>query len=116
MSGDYPECRGRVNLSAAGIEIEGVSIAGQESFYKLPGFRTLLEFGRAPDDVVSYATVCLTHGHLDHAAGTAHDASRRKLAALPPARVFAPAAAVPDLMAWVEACERLENVRYGVDV
>lgn len=116
MAGDYPEGRGRVNLSAAGIEIEGVSIAGQESFYKLPGFRTLLEFGRAPDDVVSYATVCLTHGHLDHAAGLAHHASRRKLAAMPPARVFAPAAAAPDLIAWLEACERLENVRYGVDV
>ena len=116
MAGDYPEGRGRVCLEAAGIAIEGVSIAGQESFYKLPGFRTLLDFGRAPDDVVSYATVCLTHGHLDHAAGLAHHASRRKLAGLPAAKVFAPAETVPDLVAWLEACERLENVRYGVNL
>ena len=114
MGSDYPDGRGRVRIEAAGIEIEGVSIAGQESFYKLPGFKTLLEFGRAPDDVVSYATVCLTHGHLDHAAGLAHHASRRRLAGLPAARVFAPAEAVYDLQAWLEACERLENVRYGV--
>jgi ribonuclease Z len=116
VAGDYPEGRGRVRLSAAGLEIEGVSIAGHESFYKVPAFRCLLEFGRAPEDVVSYASVCLTHGHLDHAAGLAHHASRRKLAGMPPARVFAPAEAVADLEAWLAASERLENVSYGVAI
>ncbi|MCA1612517.1 MAG: hypothetical protein LC780_17080, partial [Acidobacteria bacterium] len=110
---DYPQGRGRVSLEAAGIAIDGVSIAGHESFFKLPGFRTLLEFGRAPDDTLAYGTVCLTHGHLDHAAGLAHHASRRTLTGLGPARVFAPAEAIPDLRLWVEACERLESVRYG---
>ncbi len=113
---DYPEGRGRVRIDAAGIAIEGVSIAGHESFYKIPGFHTLLEFGRAPDDTVGYATVCLTHGHLDHAAGLAHHASRRTLQGLPPARVFAPEEAVPDLEAWLAISHRLENVDYGVHV
>jgi len=113
MAGDYPEGRGRVRVEAAGIGIEGVSIAGHESFFKVPAFHCLLDFGRAPDDAVAYATVCLTHGHLDHAAGLAHHASRRKLAGLPPATVFAPAEAVPDLEAWLAACERLEYVSYG---
>jgi ribonuclease Z len=113
---DYPEGRGRVRIEAAGIAIEGVSIAGHESFYKVPGFHTLLEFGRAPDDTVGYATVCLTHGHLDHAAGLAHHASRRTLQGLPPARVFAPEEAVPDLEAWLAISHRLENVDYGVHV
>ncbi len=116
MAGDYPEGRGRVQVEAGGISIEGVSIAGQESFYKVPGFHALLELGRAPDDVVSYATICLTHGHLDHAAGLAHHASRRRLAGLPPARVFAPEETMRDLEAWLSACERLENVRYGVNL
>ncbi len=110
---DYPQGRGRVSLEAAGIAIDGVSIAGHESFFKLPGFRTLLEFGRAPDDTLGYGTVCLTHGHLDHAAGLAHHASRRTLTGLGPARVFAPEEAIPDLTLWVEACERLEGVAYG---
>jgi len=114
MSSDYPEGRGRVRLNASGIAIEGVSIAGRESFYKLPGFRTLLEFGRAPEDTVSYATICLTHGHLDHAAGLAHHASRRRLERLPAARVFAPEEAVPDLEAWLAFSQRLENVDYGL--
>jgi len=116
MSSDYPEGRGRVRIDAAGIAIEGVSIAGHESFYKIPGFHALLEFGRAPDDTVGYATVCLTHGHLDHAAGLAHHASRRTLQGLPPARVFAPEEAVPDLEAWLAISHRLENVDYGVHV
>jgi ribonuclease Z len=116
MAGDYPEGRGRVTVHAAGLEIEGVSIAGHESFYKVPAFRCLLEFGRAPDDVLGYGTVCLTHGHLDHAAGLAHHASRRRLTGLPPARVFAPEDAAPDLEAWLAISERLENVGYGVHV
>jgi ribonuclease Z len=116
MSSDYPAGRGRVTIDAAGLEIEGVSIAGHESFYKLPAFRCLLEFGRAPDDVVGYSTVCLTHGHLDHAAGLAHHASRRRLTGLPPARVFAPEEAVPDLEAWLAISQRLENVDYGAHV
>jgi ribonuclease Z len=114
VSSDYLEGRGRVRINASGIAIEGVSIAGRESFYKLPGFRTLLEFGRAPEDTVSYATVCLTHGHLDHAAGLAHHASRRRLERLPAARVFAPEEAVPDLEAWLAFSQRLENVDYGL--
>jgi len=105
-----------VTVHAAGLEIEGVSIAGHESFYKVPAFRCLLEFGRAPDDVLGYGTVCLTHGHLDHAAGLAHHASRRRLTGLPPARVFAPEEAAPDLEAWLAISERLENVGYGVHV
>src|SRR6185369_1394977 len=116
MSADYPEGRGRVRIDAAGIAIEGVSIAGHESFYKIPGFHTLLEFGRAPDDTVGYATVCLTHGHLDHAAGLAHHASRRTLQGLPPARVFAPEEVVPDLEAWLAISHRMEKVDYGVHV
>jgi ribonuclease Z len=116
MAGDYPAGRGRVTVQAGGLEIEGVSIAGHESFYKVPAFRCLLEFGRAPDDVLGYSTVCLTHGHLDHAAGLAHHASRRRLTGLPPARVFAPEEAAPDLEAWLAISERLENVDYGVHV
>ena len=116
MAGDYPAGRGRVRLEAAGIALEGVSIAGHESFYKVPGFGTLLEFGRAPHDTVAYRTICLTHGHLDHAAGLAHHASRRRLTGLPPARVFAPAEAVSPLAAWVSASEQLEGVAYGVEI
>lgn len=116
MAGDYPEGRGRVRIEAAGIPIEGVSIAGHESFYKLPGFRTLLEFGRAPEDVLGYSNVCVTHGHLDHIAGLAHYASRRRLQDLPEARVFVPAEAVGPVEKWIEACEELERIGYRLEI
>jgi len=116
MSHDYPPGRGRVHLEAAGIPIDGVSIAGHESFYKLPSFRTLLEFGRAPEDVVGYSTVCVSHGHLDHMAGLAHYASRRRLAALPAARVYMPREAAPHAVRWVQACEALEQIAYEVEI
>jgi ribonuclease Z len=113
---DYTGGRGRVAIEPAGIPIEGVSVAGHESFYKLPGFRTLLEFGRAPEDTVGYANVCVSHGHLDHIAGLAHHASRRRLAGLAPARVYVPADAAADVGAWVEASERLERIVYGTEI
>jgi ribonuclease Z len=113
---DYPDGRGRVRIEAAGIPIEGVSIAGHESFYKLPTFRTLLEFGRAPEDVVGYPTVAVTHGHLDHIAGLAHYASRRRLQGLPPARILVPSEAVSAVARWVDACEELEKIRYSIEV
>jgi len=113
---DYPDGRGRVRVEAAGIPIEGVSIAGHESFYKLPSFRTLLEFGRAPEDVVGYSTVAVSHGHLDHIAGLAHYASRRRLQSLPPARILVPSEAVDPVVRWVEACEELEKIRYTIEV
>lgn len=116
MPQDYPPGRGRVSLEAAGIPIEGVSIAGHESFYKLPTLRTLLEFGRAPEDVVGYASVCVSHGHLDHMAGLAHYASRRRLADLPTARVLVPAEAAPDVRQWVDACQRLERIDYDLEI
>ena len=116
MAGDYPEGRGRVEIAAAGIPIEGVSIAGHESFYKLPGFRTLLEFGRAPEDVLGFPTVCVSHGHLDHITGLAHYASRRRLARLPAARVLVPSEARPLVEQWVEACEKLEHIDYEIEV
>jgi len=113
---DYPHERGRVRIAPAGLVIEGVSIAGHESYYKLPGFRCLLEYGRAPEDTVGYATVLLSHGHLDHAAGLAHHASRRRLGGLPPPRVFVPEEAADDFQAWISASERLEGIRYGVEL
>ena len=116
MPQDYPPGRGRVSLEAAGIPIEGVSIAGHESFYKLPTLRALLEFGRAPEDVVGYATACVSHGHLDHMAGLAHYASRRRLADLPTARVLVPAEAAPDVSRWIDACQRLEHFEYDLEV
>jgi ribonuclease Z len=116
VPGDYPEGRGRVRLTAAGLAIEGVSIAGRESFYKVPAFRALLDFGRAPEDTVPYATVCLTHGHLDHAAGLAHHASRRLLDGMPPARVFVPEEASADFEGWLAFAQRLEKVDYGLHV
>lgn len=116
MAGDYPEGRGRVRVEAAGIEIEGVSIAGHESFYKLPGFRTLLEFGRAPEDVVGFPTVCVSHGHLDHMAGLAHFASRRRLAGLPAARVLVPAETAAHVAQWIDASQKLENIGYHIEI
>ena len=57
-----------------------------------------------------------THGHLDHIAGLAHYASRRRLQGLPPARILVPSEAVSAVARWVDACEELEKIRYSIEV
>lgn len=77
-------------LSVCGIPILGRSIAGQESFYRLPTLRSALEIGRCPNSLVSLPNIFVTHAHLDHAAGIASYASQRTLQGLEPGRVYVP--------------------------
>ena len=77
-------------LRVCGVPIVGRSVAGQESFYRLPTLRSALEIGRCPSALVAVPNVFVTHAHLDHAAGIATYASQRTLQDLEPGRVFLP--------------------------
>ncbi|HET7452697.1 MAG TPA: MBL fold metallo-hydrolase [Thermoanaerobaculia bacterium] len=77
-------------LRVCGVPIVGRSVAGQESFYRLPTLRSVLEIGRCPSALVAVPNVFVTHAHLDHAAGIATYASQRTLQDLEPGRVFLP--------------------------
>lgn len=77
-------------LRVCGVPIVGRSVAGQESYYRLPTLRSALEIGRCPDALVPVPNVFVTHAHLDHAAGIAAYASQRTLQDLEPGRVFLP--------------------------
>jgi ribonuclease Z len=98
------------------VVIDGLSIAGHESYYRLPRFRASLEIGRCPDDLVGVSHVFLTHAHLDHAAGLAYYASQRCLASLSGGDVWVPAKAWDGIDVWLRASEALENVRYAISV
>ena len=80
-------------LRVCGLPIVGRSIAGQESFYRLPTLRSALEIGRCPESLVAVPNIFVSHAHLDHAAGIASYASQRTLQGLEAGRVFLPAEA-----------------------
>lgn len=87
-------------IRVCGVPIVGRSVAGQESFYRLPTLRSALEIGRCPNGLVAVPNVFVTHAHLDHAAGIASYASQRTLQGLEEGRVYLPAEAT-------EAFERI---------
>lgn len=59
------------------MRVQGISIAGEESFVQLPELDICFDIGRAPKAALSSNHVALTHGHMDHAAGLAYYYSQR---------------------------------------
>jgi ribonuclease Z len=86
-----------VSFTSCSVAIAGRSVAGQESYYRLPTLRSALEIGRCPEALVSIPNVFITHAHLDHAAGIATYASQRTLQGLAGGRVHVPAQTHDDL-------------------
>lgn len=57
--------------------IQGISIAGEETFVQVPELGVCFDIGRAPRSSLSSDFVALSHGHMDHSAGLAYYFSQR---------------------------------------
>ena len=57
--------------------IQGISIAGEETFVQVPELGVCFDIGRSPRAVLSSDFVALSHGHMDHSAGLAYYFSQR---------------------------------------
>jgi len=61
-----------------------------ETVVAVPELNVCFDVGRAPTEIISIDTVCLTHGHMDHAAGVAYYLSQRGFIGNSPGRVIVP--------------------------
>jgi ribonuclease Z len=105
------------SLDVGSVRILGRSVAGQESYYRLPALRSALEVGRCPAEIVPVPNVFLSHAHLDHAAGIATYASQRTLQGLASGSVHVPAATHADLSTILSLHLRLEGFdRYNANL
>lgn len=59
------------------FRVQGVSIAGEESWVQVPELDVCFDIGRAPRTALTSTFVALTHGHMDHSAGVAYYFSQR---------------------------------------
>lgn len=66
-----------LHKEVGGIKIHGVSIAGEETAIIAPEHNVCFDVGRAPREIISIDNLCLSHGHMDHAAGIAYYFSQR---------------------------------------
>eukprot|EP00882_Tetradesmus_deserticola_P015032 GHRQ01016003.1.p1 GENE.GHRQ01016003.1~~GHRQ01016003.1.p1 ORF type:complete len:317 (+),score=117.62 GHRQ01016003.1:365-1315(+) len=83
---DLPADSRSNSIHLCGFDIQGVSIAGQETCLILPRCKLALDIGRCPQQAVYQKTVLITHGHLDHIGGVTFHAASRMLLGLQPAR------------------------------
>lgn len=95
-----------IQKEIGGINILGFSLAGEETVVAAPEYNVCFDVGRAPREVISIDNVCITHGHMDHAAGMAYYLSQRAFVGNAPGRIIIHrdlAAAVQRLMgAWAD--------------
>ncbi len=71
-----------------GMKILGFSLAGEETVVAAPEFNVCFDIGRAPREIISIDNVCLSHGHMDHAAGVAYYFSQRGFVGNVPGRLI----------------------------
>jgi len=71
-----------------GIKLVGFTMGGEESVVMAPELNVAFDVGRAPRQVIPIDNVCITHGHMDHAAGVAYYFSQRGFLGLSGGRVI----------------------------
>lgn len=89
LLGPYKPIMARlIQKELAGIQLLGFSLGGEETVVAAPEHNVCFDIGRAPREVVSIDNVCLTHGHMDHAAGVAYYFSQRHFVGNAPGQVI----------------------------
>ena len=68
---------GLVDKRIGGVRLVGHSLAGEETVVAVPELNVCFDVGRAPPEALPIDTLCLSHGHMDHAAGIAYYFSQR---------------------------------------
>jgi len=83
-----------VEKTVDGTTLVGFSLAGEETVVAAPEYNVCFDIGRAPREVINIDHVCLSHGHMDHAAGIAYYFSQRNFLGNKPGKLLVPSAMV----------------------
>jgi len=92
-----------------GIRLLGFSLAGEETVVAAPEYNVCFDVGRAPREIISIDNVCLTHGHMDHAAGVAYYFSQRTFIGNAPGRVIVARSLAPSIQKLMDIWGDIEG-------
>lgn len=98
-----------VEKCVAGLNLLGFSLAGEETVLAAPELNVCFDVGRAPREIISIDTVCLSHGHMDHAAGLAYYFSQRNFIGTAPGRVILPVGLQSPVRRLMDAWAEIEG-------
>ncbi len=104
-----PSGMAQIYLERLGVHLEGQSVAGVETWMRVPEWSLALDVGRCPELLSRCKHLALTHAHMDHAGGLAQYLAMRQLYALEAPTVYAPAQCCDELRVIVDAWGRLHR-------
>jgi len=98
-----------IEKRVGGILLQGFSMAGEEAVITVPEYNMAFDVGRAPREIIPIDTVCLSHGHMDHAAGLAYYFSQRAFQDMSPGCVIVPHQMVLAIQDLLQVWGRIEG-------
>ncbi|GFR41920.1 hypothetical protein Agub_g2712 [Astrephomene gubernaculifera] len=101
----------QTRISVCGLELEGVSIAGQETCIIVPRAKVAFDIGRCPQRACFQQTVLLSHTHLDHVGGLPFHVCTRNMHGLPPSRVVVPEGFSAGVRRLVDVAAELQGMQ-----
>lgn len=104
---------GSAKLRFDELTLEGVSRAGDETWFRVHPPGLAFDVGRGAAELTGASDIFLSHGHLDHVSGLPWVLSQRSLGGLAGPRVLCPAATAGPLEAWLQATEGVDGASYA---
>lgn len=101
--------RTRKGLRCGDLTLCGVSIAGEQTAVAVPELDVCFDIGLCPRAVLSCGHVCLTHGHMDHAAGLAYYFSQRDFQGMRPGIALLPKEIAKPVKQMLRAWDGIEG-------
>ena len=99
----------RNGLHCGDFTLCGVSIAGEQTAVAVPELDVCFDIGLCPRSVLPCGHVCLTHGHMDHAAGLAYYFSQRHFQGMQPGVALVPKEIAKPVKQMLKAWDGIEG-------
>jgi ribonuclease Z len=101
--------RTKKGLQCGDLTLCGVSIAGEQTAVAVPELDVCFDIGLCPRVVLPCGHVCLTHGHMDHAAGLAYYFSQRDFQGMQPGVALVPKEIAKPVKQMLKAWDGIEG-------